>query len=368
MSEPLALKYRPQTFADIIGQRHHAVVLDQMVKQESVPQGLMISGPSGVGKTSVARILAKQLGATDVIEIDSASNGGVSEVRQLMEIVKYSTGGSYRIVILDEAQSMTRQGFEVLRKTLEEPPPGTIFVLLTTEPHKIPDDVQSRLLEFSFRSVTASAILDRLKYVAAQEGLEIDVRLLAHLAQLSKGNVRTAIQSLDMAARADVTSLEGYQRLAGESDPGPALLAALATGDHGHIFALLDSQLSTIGSPAQIQQEVVSTIRDLFVLKAGGQLSVTGTAYESRKELARMLEPERLFFAIRTLWDLKTKIRVSDDPRGNLELALILVAEAFTRGKATPRTQTAERPPTPPVAPEPKPAKRLSLADLQRSQ
>ncbi len=367
MSDSLALKYRPQTFADIIGQRLHAVVLDQMVKQEQVPQGLMFSGPSGVGKTTVARILAKDLGATDVIEIDAASNGGVAEIRQLLEVVKYSTGGSYRVVILDEAQSITKQGFEVLLKTLEEPPPGTIFVLLTTEPHKIPPAVQSRLMEFTFRAVTPAAIMDRLKYVAAQEGIQADTHLLAHLAQLSKGNVRTAIQSLDMAARAEVSSLAGYQRMAGEADPGPALLHALSTGDHGHIFALLESQLSSIGSPAQIQSELVATIRDLFVLKAGGELGITGTAYESRKELARMLEPERLFFAVRTLWDLKTKLRASDDPRGNLELALILVAEAFTRGKATPRTQAVAPPPVAEPVVEADPPRRLSLADLQRS-
>ena len=364
MSVPLALKYRPQSFADIIGQRMHAVVLHQMVLQEQVPQGLLFSGPSGVGKTSVARILAAGLGASDVIEVDAASNGGVAEVRTLLEVSKYSTGGSYRIIILDEAQSITKQGFEVLLKTLEEPPPSTIFVLVTTEPHKIPPAVQSRLLEFQFHAVTAAAILDRLKYIVAQEGIQIDIKLLAHLAQLSRGNVRTAIQSLDMAVRADVQSLEGYQRLAGEADPGPALLAALTTGNHGHIFALLESQLNTVGSPAQIQSELVATIRDLFILKSGGQLSVTGTAYESRKELARMIEPERLLFAVRTLWDVKTKIRVSDDPRGNLELATILIAEAFTRGKATPHPQIAV---TTVSAPEPKPTRRLSLADLQRS-
>lgn len=366
MSEPLHLKYRPQEFADVVGQRHHAVVLHQMVKQEQVPQGLMFSGPSGTGKTTVARILAKALDASDVIEVDAASNGGVAEVRKLIEVVKYSTGGSYRVVILDEAHSITSQGFDALLKTLEEPPPGTIFILCSTEPHKIPRRVRSRLLEFSFRSVTPVAILDRLKYISAQESLDMDVKLLAHLAQLSRGNVRTAIQSLDMAVRADVTSLEGYQRLAGESDPGPALLHALTTGDHGHIFALLESQLSTIASPSQIQVELVSTIRDLFILKSGGELGITGTAYESRKELARMIEQERLLFAVRTLWDLKTKLRASDDPRGNLELALILVAEAFTRGKV-PRSAPASPAPVAAPAPEPKPAQRLSLADLQRS-
>ena len=366
MAEPLHLKYRPQTFSHIIGQSYNAAVLERMVELHDVPAGLLFAGPSGTGKTTVARLIAKGLDATDVIEVDAASNGGVTEIRKLLEVVKYSTGGSYRIVILDEAHSITPQGFEALLKTLEEPPPGTIFILASTEPHKVPKPVRSRLIEFQFRSVTAAAILDRLRYISAQESLDMDVKLLAHLAQLSKGNVRTAIQSLDMAVRAEVTSLAGYQRLAGEADPGPALLAALTTGDHGHIFALLESQLSTIGSPAVIQSELVATIRDLFVLKSSGQLGVTGTALESRKELARLIEQERLLFAIRTLWDLKTKLRVSDDPRGNLELAVILIAEAFTRGKAPrqpqPPQQVAEATPAPA-----QPAKKLSLSDLQRS-
>ena len=182
MADPLHLKYRPQTFADIIGQRFHTVVLGRMVELDQVPQGLLFSGPSGTGKTTTARIIAAGLKASDVIEVDAASNGGVAEVRKLLDVVKYSTGGSYRVVILDEAHSITKQGFEVLLKTLEEPPPATIFVLLTTEPHKIPPAVLSRLLEFQFRSVTAAAILDRLKFIVAQEGLETDIRLLAHLA------------------------------------------------------------------------------------------------------------------------------------------------------------------------------------------
>jgi len=366
MSESLALKYRPQSFDDVIGQPMTAVVLDQMVKQEQVPQGLLFSGPSGVGKTTAARILALQMEA-DVIEIDAASNGGVDQVRKLQEVVRYSTGGAYRVVILDEAQSITRQGFETLLKTLEEPPVGTIFVLVTTEQYKIPRVVLSRLIEFQFLSVTPGAIFDRLKLIRDREGITIEPHLLAFLAQQSEGNVRTAIQGLDMAVRADVTTLEGYRRLVRDQDSAPELLQALTTGNHAHIFEVLDRQLSTVGSPAQVSASLVSCIRDLFILKAGGELRRSGNGLEIRKQLARGLEQDRLLLAVRTLWDIRTKLKGSEDPRGNLELALILVAEAFTRGK-TPAPNANQLPESSTPDPVPSsPPRKLTLADLRSS-
>ncbi len=367
MSEPLALKYRPTSFSEMVGQRLNGVVLQQMVATDSVPPAILLSGPSGVGKTTAARILASTMEASDTIEIDAASNGGVAEVRKLLDVVRYSTGGAYRVVILDEAHSITRQGFEAFLKTLEEPPARTVFVLVTTEPHKIPDTILSRLVEFQFRAVGAGEILDRLVVVAQKEGIDIEPELLHHLAQRADGNMRSALQSLDMAARAGVKTVASYRELAGEHDPAPALLAALMVGNHEKIFEVLDDQLATIGSPSQITSELVSTLRDLFVLKAGGTLQVTGAAYDSRRELSLRLEQERLLFAVKTLWEVKTRIRGADDPRGTLELALILISEAFTRGKTS--SAPMQDPPTPvPVQDEVrKTPRKLSFAELQKT-
>ena len=351
----------------MIGQKLNAIVLQQMVETESVPSGLLFSGPSGTGKTTAARVLASSLEASDTIEIDAASNGGVAEVRKLIEVLRYSTGGSYRVVILDEAHSITREGFNALLKTLEEPTPGTIFVLVTTEPHKIPGTVMSRLLEFQFRSIPASEILDRLIVVVQKEGIPVEPALLHYLAQRSDGNLRSALQSLDKAHRAGVSTVAQYVELSGQHDPAPALLSGLMTGDPATFFAILDEQLTSIGNPSEIAAELVSCIRDLFILRSGGTLSVTGASYESRHELALRLEPERLLAAIRILWELKTRVRGTEDPRGNLELALILVSEAFTRGKDSslatpaPSASVVKKP-----VPEEAPARKLTLSELQQ--
>ncbi len=354
------LKYRPKVFADIIGQRLNAVVLDRMVAEGQVPSGLLFSGPSGVGKTTAARILSAALASEGNLELDAASNGGVAEIRALIDIVRYSTGENHRVLILDEAQSITKQGWEALLKTLEEPPPGVHFVLVTTEPHKIPDTILSRVIEFQFRSVTAEAVLDRLKQIETAEGLTMDPALLAHLAQQSNGNVRTAIQSLDMAVRADVRLLADYQDMLGDQDSAPALMLALMSGNHATIFENLDKQLSTIASPGQVQADLVECIRDLFILKAGGTLPLTGPGLTVRQEMARRIESERLFLAVRMLWDVKTKLRVSDDPRGSLELALILVSEAFTRGKQIAHTVPVQE------QTEAVPSRKLSLAEMRK--
>lgn len=357
---PLPIKYRPTTFDMLIGQRINSVVLGRMVETSKVPPALLFSGPSGVGKTTAARVLAASMGASDVIEIDAASNGGVEQVRKLLDVSRYSTGGSYRVLVLDEAQSISRQGFEALLKTLEEPPSNTIFVLVTTEPGKIPGTVLSRLVEFQFRSIADSDILDRLTVVAHKESISAEFPLLNHIVRRAAGNMRTALTALDQVWRAGVSTLEDYQALTGEHDPAPALLSACVTGNHAKVFEVLDSQMSTSGSPGQIVTSLITCLRDLMVLRSGGTLKITGEDYEVRRGLALALEQERLLAAVRLLWDIKTKIRV-DDPRGTLEMVLVLITDVFTRGRDLPPRVVA-----PLVASTDAPvSRRMTLADLQ---
>lgn len=360
MTEPLALKYRPTTFEDMVGQRYAAAILKRMVETERVPAGLLFSGPSGVGKTTAARILAHALDAGDIIEVDAASNGGVAEVRKLLDTVRYSLGGAYRIVILDEAQSITKQGFEALLKTLEEPPENTIFVLCSTEPYKIPESIKSRLIEFEFRAITSGDVASRLAVIAVREEIKVERALVLHLANRADGNLRTAVQELDKVSRAGIERLEAYIDVHGEGDTGPQLLSALMTNDHIRIFRIVEDQLAKVASPAQLASSLIETIRDLFIVKAGGDLP-DGQGFEIRKQLASRLDQEKLLLAMRVLWELRTKVRATEDPRGNLDIALVLIAEAISRGnpaRVVPAVHS-EQPPKP--AP-----RKLSLAEMQR--
>lgn len=357
VGEPLALKYRPTEFADLVGQRFNAVVLHQMVLTGQVPPALLFSGPSGVGKTTAARVLASSLEATDTIEVDAASNGGVDQIRKLTDVARYSTGGSYRVVILDEAHSITKQGFEALLKTLEEPPDRTVFVLVTTEPWKIPPTVLSRLVEFGFRSVSDSDIMDRMVVVAQHEGLATDSDLIRHLAVQAAGNVRTALNLLDQASRAGIDTLSAWLEATRDRDFAPLILAACVSGDFDKVFAVTDAAMDALGGPTAVHTALVGCLRDLLVLRAGGSLR---TPQEGRRRLALAVDPERVIIACKVMWEIRTKVR-EDDPRGNLELALVLITEVLSAGREDPK------PVPPPLSNGIAKPRQLTFADLQRS-
>jgi DNA polymerase-3 subunit gamma/tau len=397
MTESLASKYRPRYFQDMVGQNMIAVVLHRMVTTGQVPEALLFSGTRGTGKTTAARILAAALNCTglpesaiqagldentpcgycdsclavragtslDVVEIDAASKGSVEDIRNLIEMLRFQMTGSIRVVILDEAHSMSREAFNALLKTLEEPPAGTVFVLVTTEPERLPDTVLSRLIEFSFRRVSPADIFTRISNVASLEEIEIESALIEKIAERSDGSMRDALMALDLVHRANVTTVAEYIELVGEVDLSTGLLLAATTGDANLIYTELDRIMLTNGDPGLIVSQLTRILRDLLVMRAGGTLTYVGTAMEKRIELNQKLEPERILGGLKILWDLKTKVRVSDDPRGSLDLAIMLLAEVFTRGK----TVLAQKKPAPvveaPTSVETPAPKKLSLADMQ---
>lgn len=364
MAEALVLKYRPTSFRDVVGNRLNGVVLDNMVQGQQVPHALLFSGPSGVGKTTTARILATEMHATDVIEVDAASTGGVDAIRDLIDVTRYATGGGYRIIILDEAQSITRQGFEALLKTLEEPPDLTVFVLCSTEPHKIPETILSRLVEFTFHAVSEKDILERMMFISSQESIPAEQDLLIHLAQRAQGNVRTAIQALDMSARAGTLTLTDWLDLAGEHDTIPLLAAALTTGDEAKIFSTLDAQLA-VASPAKITADLTACLIDLLIIKAGGDPRVSGNPRERRIRIAQRADREDLLLAVKILWDAQTALRSSEDPRGTLELSLVLIGRAL--GRRVHRDSRTGDIAGQPTTATPPATRKLSLSEMQES-
>lgn len=350
----LATKYRPNSFSDLVGQKLTAVVLQRMVDTDRVPTGLLFSGPSGTGKTSTARILARCLDPDyDPVELDAASNGGVAEIRSLIESLQYGFPGKYRIVILDEAQSLTREAFNALLKTLEEPPAGTVFVLASTEPEKIPETVKSRLIEFEFRRVAPNDIYSRLVHIVKVEGIEIQSAVLARMSLDSNGSVRHAIMLLDQCSLAGIENLPDYLEMVGDADVAPSLIRAFMSGDHKHIFEVLDAEYRRIGNPRVIVAQILRCLRDLLVLRAGGTVEVGA---DERRDLAFRLEKERIEAAVQILWDVRTRLPQSDDPRGNLDLVAILISRVFSAGQQAPTTKPAE----------PTAEKRLSIDDMRR--
>src|SRR5580693_4116087 len=235
MYQVIARKYRPQSFDDVVNQEHVKTTLENAITQNRIAHGYIFSGQRGTGKTTVARILARCLNcekgptitpcgvcascreiaagsSVDVIEIDAASNRGINEMRELRENVRYRPARDrYKVFIVDEAHQITSEAFNALLKTLEEPPEWVVFLLCTTESHKIPITIASRCQQFSFRSVDFNELVELMERIAAQEGIEADKETLSVLAQAGEGSVRDSLSALDQAIACCGTKLSAAE-------------------------------------------------------------------------------------------------------------------------------------------------------------
>jgi DNA polymerase III subunit gamma/tau len=358
----LALRYRPQNLRDLAGQRAVSMVLFRMLHEGSreagwaprkvprVPQALLFTGTRGSGKTSTARILGKALNCDSegerpcgscasceaitegtslaVVEIDAASNGTVDQVHRLQELVSYEVASPYRVVILDEVHGMSPAGTEALLKLLEEPPRRTVFALLTTERGKVKDTIFSRCSAglFTFRRITPADITARLVHICRCEGITAEDALLAALADQADGSLRDAVMLLDQVSSAGVTTRAAFERLHGESDFAPWLLAYMVTGDYPALFSGVDRVLSEVGDYRLITAKLVACLRDVLVLQAGAEVTAQGAGLRYRQQLASAVTAPQVVRVMRVLWDLRTKLR-AEDPRSSLELAMVMGAE-----------------------------------------
>src|SRR5258706_6059905 len=235
MYQVIARKYRPQAFDELISQEHVKTTLENAITQRRIAHGYIFSGQRGTGKTTVARIFARCLNceqgptptpcgkcascleiasgsSMDVIEIDAASNRGINEMRELRESVRFRPARDrYKVFIVDEAHQITSEAFNALLKTLEEPPEWVVFLLCTTESHKIPATIQSRCQQFSFRSVDFAELVARMEWIIQQEGITADPEALSVLAQAGAGRRRRSPSALDQAIACCGTKLEATE-------------------------------------------------------------------------------------------------------------------------------------------------------------
>jgi DNA polymerase III subunit gamma/tau len=352
MTASLALRYRPRTFADIVGQPPVTAVLYRMSYLRRLPAALLFSGCRGAGKTSTARILGAALNcerergsasewpctacpsceavaegsSLDVLEIDAASNGGVAEVERIRDRLQYVSANAATVVVLDEAHSMSRPAFNSLLKMLEEPPGGVTFVLLTTEPGKILPTVASRCTPFSFRRLPAAVIAGRLEYVCAQEGITAEPALLRLIAEHADGAMRDALVALDQLVRVGITDLAHYQALTGDTDFAPGLVEACAAGNPAQLFSRLDAVLRENADYDMISARLVACLRDILVLLGKGTIPAEGEGLAARQRLAASLDIPRVARAMQVLWDLRVRAGKTE-PRSALELACAMCLE-----------------------------------------
>lgn len=353
----LTLTHRPHRWEELVGQGHVKTLLRGMVKSGSMPPALILGGSRGTGKTTSARILAAALNCTEssdgdccghcpscksvqltnsmsVLEVDAASNGGIEEVRKIRDMCQYAHDGKWRVVLLDEAHSMSKEAFNSLLKILEEPPPNTVFVLITTEVDKILETVRSRSMLFEFRRITQKDIVERLRHIADEEHIEATDGLLEEIATRVHGGMRDAVMALDQVRRTGVTDEEGFRELFGIRDVSVPLLEAALEGDQPTGSQIIGEHYRRTGDAVGVTNDLTMLVRDLLVVKGGGTPECSEANLEARKALAEKVDERQLVRVIQVLWELKARIKAFDsDQRAAMEMAFVLIAEAF-RAKA----------------------------------
>src|SRR5437016_491057 len=358
----LARKYRPQKFSEVIGQEHVTRTLKNAIEQGRTAHGYIFSGHRGIGKTTVARILAMALNcrssdkpvpepcgvcdscteiragnAVDVIEIDAATNRGIDEIRELREAARYRPARDrFKIYILDEAHQITDAAFNALLKTLEEPPSHVIFMMATTQPEDIPQTIRSRCQHFSFHAVKFEDIMGQLRDIVTKEKIPADDDAPALLAEAGDGSLRDALSILDqaIASTSDHLTLDSVRSLIGAA-PATALetvMQAVAESSSDKILVLVDELIGEGHSPTHFARQLVRFLRNVTVAKIAGQdselLQVSSDERARVGRIAELFSEEDLTRHLQIMLRTHGELGYRQEQRFHLELGLLKMSHA----------------------------------------
>ena len=352
MYQALYRKYRSQTFSQLVGQEVVAKTLKQAVEQEKISHAYLFSGPRGTGKTSVAKIFAKAMncpnqvggepcnncyicqGVTngsleDVIEMDAASNNGVDEIRDIRDKSTYAPSvARYKVYIIDEVHMLSTGAFNALLKTLEEPTPNVVFILATTELHKIPATILSRVQRFEFKSIKTQDIRDHIFHILEKEGIDYESEAVEIIARRAEGGMRDALSILDQAL--SLTQETRLTTAVSEEITGTISLsalddyvAALAQKDVTRALENLDLIFDNGKSMTRFVTDLLQYLRDILIVQTGGENTHNSQAFKDNLSLSQDLLFEMITIATGSLADIKASLQ----PKIYAEMMTIRLAE-----------------------------------------
>ena len=367
MTQVLYLKWRPTNWDEVIGQDHIVTTLKNAVRQDRVSHAQLFSGPRGTGKTSTARLLAKAVNCLDddlskhpcnqcvhcnavnqgefldLIEIDAASNTSVDDVRDLREKINFSPNqGRYKVYIVDEVHMLSQQAFNALLKTLEEPPSHAMFILATTEAHKIPITVVSRCQRHDFRRISVSEIVKQLEVMAKAEGIEVKSEVLTLIARQATGSLRDAISILDQLASADqeITSDLAHQVLGTSPDQAVLnLVDAILNGDAAAGLNTLHESAERGNDPVQFARQVIAYFRNVLLMQMGNpdRIDVPGDVLAVIKKHSQEIQVKQLLDLIRIFNGAINDRGAAWQPILPLEMAFLEGLDVIDDGPSLPK-------------------------------